>query len=133
MIGSHLEKFSENTTWYATRKIWSAVDTEVNYWIDFNNLSRNTNADSPPAGQWDKKGSKVWVNGIEINPPQWQRAGAKGHSEIPLTDEGYAYRTPTCIRLNKGWNTVLIKAPVSTFKGESQNPVKWMFTFVQSR
>jgi hypothetical protein len=133
MIGSHLEKVSENTTWYATRKIWSAIDTEVNYWIDFNNLSRNTNADSPPAGQWDKKGSKVWVNGIEINPPQWQRAGAKGHSEIPLTDEGYAYRTPTRIRLNKGWNTVLIKAPVSTFKGESQNPVKWMFTFVQSR
>ena len=132
-IGSHLDKFSENTTWYATRKIWSTTDTEVNYWIDFNNLSRNTNSDSPPVGQWDKKGSKVWVNGKEINPPLWQRAGAKGHSEIPLTDEGYAYRMPTRIHLKKGWNTVLIKAPVSTFKGESQNPVKWMFTFIQSR
>lgn len=133
MIGSHLDKFSENTTWYATRKIWSPIDAEVDYWIDFNNLSRNTNADSPPAGQWDKKGSKVWVNDKEINPPNWQRAGAKGHSEIPLVDEGYAYRTPTRISLNKGWNTVLLKLPVSTFKADSQNPVKWMFTFVQSR
>jgi hexosaminidase len=31
----------------------------------------------------------------------------------------------------KGWNNVLIKAPVGSFKGNDwQNPVKWMFTFV---
>jgi hypothetical protein len=63
----------------------------------------------------------------------WQRAGQKGNSEIPLTDEGYEYREPTKILLNKGWNTVLIKAPVGSFKGSDwQNPVKWMFTFVEA-
>ena len=48
-----------------------------------------------------------------------------------MIDEGYEYREPTKILMQKGWNTVLIKAPVGTFKGEWQNPVKWMFTFVE--
>jgi hexosaminidase len=73
----------------------------------------------------------MWVNGNEIQPPQWSRAGQKGHPEVPLTDEGYEYRTPTKIRLQKGWNTVWIKVPVGSFKGPDwHNPVKWMFTFV---
>lgn len=50
---------------------------------------------------------------------------------MPLTDEGYEYRLPTKIFLQKGWNTVLIKAPVGNFKGKDwQNPEKWMFTCV---
>ena len=49
---------------------------------------------------------------------------------MPLSDEGYAYRPPTKIFFTKGWNTILIKAPVASFKGvDWQNPVKWMFTF----
>jgi hypothetical protein len=59
------------------------------------------------------------------------RGGQKGNSEIPLIDEGYEYRTPTKIKVHKGWNTVLIKAPVASTKSEWQNPVKWMFTFVE--
>jgi hexosaminidase len=35
------------------------------------------------------------------------------------------------IYLKKGWNDVLIKCPVESFKGKDwQNPVKWMFTFI---
>ena len=50
---------------------------------------------------------------------------------MPLIDEGYEYRTATKINLQKGWNTILIKAPVAGFKGRDwQNPVKWMFTFI---
>jgi hypothetical protein len=72
----------------------------------------------------------VWVNGNFIPAPQWKHAGQKGNSELPLADEGYEYRMPTIITLKKGWNTVLIKAPVGSFKGKDwQNPVKWMFTF----
>ncbi len=49
-----------------------------------------------------------------------------------LTDEGYEYRKPTKIYLQKGWNHILIKAPIASFKGKDwQNPVKWMFTFVE--
>jgi lysophospholipase L1-like esterase len=123
----------ENSTWYATQKIWSDEERTGEFWIGFNNLSRSPASHSLPAGAWDQKQSAVWVNGKLIEPPKWQRAGQKGNSEIPLTDEGYEYREPTKILLNKGWNTVLIKAPVGSFKGSDwQNPVKWMFTFVEA-
>lgn len=132
LIKGMLDTVKENTTWYAQTKVWSPVDRILNFWIGFNNLSRSMATDSPPAGAWDDKGSAVWVNGNLIPPPQWIRGGQKGNLEIPLIDEGYAYRAPTKIFLKQGWNDVLIKAPVGSFKGKDwQNPVKWMFTFVQ--
>ncbi len=121
----------ENTTWYAVTKIWSNEDAVKECWIGFNNLSRSPATDSPPVNEWDTKQSKVWVNGILISSPEWKRGGQKGNAEIPLVDEGYEYRAGTKIQLKKGWNTVLIKAPVGSFKGKDwQNPVKWMFSFV---
>jgi lysophospholipase L1-like esterase len=120
----------DSTTWYATTKIWSDEEKEQPFWIGFNNLSRSPATDAPPANAWDNKQSAVWVNGNVIPAPQWKHAGQKGNSELPLADEGYEYRTPTTIFLKKGWNTVLIKTPVGSFKGKDwQNPVKWMFTF----
>jgi hypothetical protein len=111
--------------------VWSDTDTTVGYWIGFNNLSRSYFSDVPAQGTWDNRQSTVWVNGQAVNPPRWRRPGQQGHSEVPLTDEGYEYREPTMVRLKKGWNTVLVKAPVGSFKGKDwQNPVKWMFTFV---
>jgi lysophospholipase L1-like esterase len=121
----------ENTTWYATTKIWSDEDKTGDFWIGFNNISRSPATDSPQPGTWDNHHSCVWVNGIRVAPPDWKRGGQKGNSEIPLTDEGYEYRAPTRVAFHKGWNEVLIKAPVAGFKGADwQNPVKWMFTFV---
>ena len=120
----------ENTTWYASTRIWSNVAGEQEFWIGFNNFSRSQATNSPPAGQWDNKSSAVWVNGQLIDPPTWKHAAQEGNLEIPLVDEGYEYRKPAKIYLNKGWNTVLIKAPVGSFKGINwNNPVKWMFTF----
>lgn len=131
MIQSHLIAPQDSTTFYAVRKIWSNEEGLKDYWIGFNNLSRSTATDSPPAGAWDEKGSAVWVNGMLINAPDWKHAGQKGEAEIPLTDEGYEYRPPTKIYFKKGWNTVLIKAPVGRFTAKDwQNPVKWMFTMV---
>jgi hypothetical protein len=86
---------------------------------------------SPALGTWDDRGSTVRVNGQLIAPPIWKQAGIVGASEIPMIDEGYSFREPTIISLKKGWNEVVIKAPVASFKGKDwQNPVKWMFTFV---
>jgi hypothetical protein len=131
MIRAHLQDPEDSSTCYAIRKIWTDEDEEKNCWIGFNNLSRSHAADSPPEGAWDNKGSAVWVNGKLIAPPHWKHAGQKGNAEIPLSDEGYEYRAPTRIFFKKGWNTVLIKAPVGSFKtNDWQNPVKWMFTFV---
>lgn len=121
----------ENTTFYAATKIWSDEAAEKDFWIGFNNLSRSPATDSPDPGTWDHHQSKIWVNGSLIAPPKWKRAGQKGHPEIPLIDEGYEYREPAKINLKKGWNYILIKAPIGSFKGRNwQNPEKWMFTFV---
>ncbi|HMU47339.1 MAG TPA: family 20 glycosylhydrolase [Chitinophagaceae bacterium] len=131
LITGAINNAEDSTTWYATTKIWADEDAVKDFWIGFNNISRSPATDSPPENGWDTKGSSVWVNGKLIEPPHWLRAGQKGNSEIPLIDEGYEYRNPTKILLKKGWNTVLVKCPISSFKGKDwQNPVKWMFTFV---
>lgn len=131
LIKGAIDEPKENTTWYATTKIWSDKNHVKDFWIGFNNLSRSPATDPPPVGAWDTKQSAVWVNGKLIEPPHWIHGGQKGNSEIPLVDEGYEYRALTKILLKKGWNTVLIKAPIGSFKGKDwQNPVKWMFTFV---
>lgn len=133
MIKGAIDQPRENTTWYAVGKLWSDAEGPCPFWIGFNDLSRSPATDSPPAGEWGTKKSALWVNGQKIEPPQWKRPGQKGHLEIPLIDEGYAYRTPLVIPLKKGWNTVLVKLPVGSFKApDSQNPVKWMFTVVPS-
>lgn len=133
LIKGAIEQPKDSTTWYAVTKLWYNEEGEKSFWIGFNNLSRSTATDPPPVAAWDDKGSAVWVNDKLIAPPDWKRGGRKGDSEIPLMDEGYEYREPTKIFMKKGWNTVLIKAPVESFKGRDwQNPVKWMFTFVRA-
>ncbi len=133
LIKGAIDNAEDSTTWYATTKIWADEDGMKSFWIGFNNISRSPATDSPPTDGWDIKGSVVWVNGKLIEPPQWLRTNQKGNSEIPLIDEGYEYREPTKIFLKKGWNEVLIKAPIGSFKGKDwQNPVKWMFTFVMN-
>lgn len=131
LIDGALSNPKENTTWYATTKIWSDESAEKDFWIGFNNISRSPATDSPKPGTWDNHQSEIWVNGKLIAPPIWEHAGQKGNSEIPLIDEGYEYRTATKIFLKKGWNSILIKAPIGSFKGKDwQNPEKWMFTCV---
>ncbi len=131
MIFSHLKDPKENTTWYATRKVYSDREGYRDCWIGFTNISRSHGAPTPPSGQWDTRQSRVWVNGRIIDPPNWKYPGRKPSSlEDPLVDEGYEYRSPTRVYFNKGWNEILIKAPVGTFKGHWADPVKWMFSFV---
>jgi hypothetical protein len=127
-----LETPVENTTWYGSRVFWSETDTIKKFRIGFNNISRSYNTDSPAEGSWNSLQSKVFINGNEIQPPKWSRAGQKGNSELPLLDEGYEYREPTNVKVNKGWNRILVKLPVGSFKSEdSGNPVKWMFTIAE--
>ncbi|MGZ5254299.1 MAG: beta-N-acetylhexosaminidase, partial [Flavitalea sp.] len=132
LIDGVLTEPKENSTWYSSTKIWSDEEGTKKFWIGFNNLSRSPATDSPPISAWDNRSSVVWVNNKMIDPPVWKRGGQKGHSEIPLIDEGYEFREPSTINLKKGWNEVLVKLPIGTFKGKDwQNPVKWMFTFVE--
>ena len=131
LIQSHLSNAPDSSTYYAYRRIWVAENGMKDCWIGFNNLSRSTATDAPPLGAWDNKNSKVWVNGQKVDPPVWQHAGMPGDLEKPLIDEGYEYRQPTKVYFKKGWNTVLIKAPVGSFVATAwNNPVKWMFSFI---
>lgn len=131
IIPGAIDNPQSNTTWYARTKIWSDSAEVRDFWIGFDNLSRSYASDSPASGTWDNRNSMLWVNRTAIDPPVWKQAGMKGALEKPLLDEGYSYREPTKIKLQKGWNEILIKLPVGDFKGTSwENPVKWMFTFV---
>lgn len=132
LISGVIDQPKENTTWYAQTQIWSDEDKQQGFWIGFNNLSRSMATDSPKAGTWNNLNSVVWVNNKLVEPPLWKHPNQKGNLEIPLIDEGYEFREPTKIALKKGWNTVKVKLPLGSFKGLNwQNPVKWMFTFVE--
>lgn len=131
LIKGAIDSLKPNTVWYATTKIWSNENETKPFWIGFNNLSRSPATDSPPAFAWNEQNATVHVNGVLVPAPTWNRAGQKGNAEIPLMDEGYEYRPPTMITLNKGWNEVLINIPIGKLSGKDwQNPAKYMFTFV---
>lgn len=131
LVKGALSDPQERTTIYASTRIWSDLEEQRDAWIGFEDLSRSYASSTPPPGAWDYKGSTVWLNGQQVQPPRLIRAGQKGNPEIPLVDEGYAYRAPAKVLLKKGWNTVLVKLPVASFRARgSQDPVKWMYTFM---
>jgi hexosaminidase len=129
LVKGLLPDVQENTTWYATTSIWNDGEGYKYFWIGFNNLSRSYATDTPKAGTWDDRQSAVWVNGELVAPPNWKYSGNKGNMETPLIDEGYEYRSPSKVYLKSGWNTIMVKVPVTSFKAKDWgNPVKWMFT-----
>ena len=124
-----LQNPKENSTYYAQSRYWSDVDTTALMWIGFYDFSRSTKSASPKAGTWSNLESKIWLNGKSIDPPNWQRANQEGDLEIPYIDENYYSRKPTVVHLKKGWNTILVKAPVGKFNsGIWYSPIKWMFS-----
>lgn len=114
-------------TYYAFTNIFSPDDRVQDFWIGFQGWSRSgrRGGPTPNIGQWHTTNPKIWVNDTEIAPPVWEQPslGAKT-DEIPFKDEDYFYREPTKIRLNKGWNKVLLKIP------HGGNSWKWMFTCI---
>ena len=84
----------------------------------------------PRQGKWDYKESKLWLNGQELAPPQWESQHTELSNEIPLTNENFEVRKPLPITLNKGWNKLLLKLPVGAFNTPEIRLVKWQFTCV---
>jgi hypothetical protein len=130
-IGGWLDHPRENTTFYGWRRFRREAGGPGFLWAGFNEPSRSTATDAPEPGSWDSLHSRLWFNGRPVPPPPWKHGSAAGNSEIPLVDEGYFYRPPASVIFKKGWNEILVKAPVGSFAGSDwQNPVKWMFTAV---
>lgn len=116
-----------NTTAYAWTYVYSPTEQTAGALIEFQNYGRSENDPAPAAGKWDRKGSRIWLNGEEIAAPQWKNAGKGINSEVDLQDENFTARKPVQVQLRKGWNKVFIKLP---YVNSGCRLNKWMYTFV---
>ncbi|WP_294549218.1 family 20 glycosylhydrolase [uncultured Bacteroides sp.] len=120
----------ENHTAYAYTYVYSPKEQTAGLWVEFQNYSRSE-ADLPPLqGKWDYKGSRIWINEQEVLPPVWTATHRTKSNEIALGNENCVVRSPLEVRLQKGWNKVLMKLPVGKFTSPEVRLVKWMFTAV---
>ncbi|WP_297719103.1 family 20 glycosylhydrolase [uncultured Porphyromonas sp.] len=131
-VRGHFQEARANTTYYASRKVWSDQEREAEMWIGFYDFSRSTATPTPAEGTWNNYDAKIWVNGEEIAPPHWLRAGQDGgNNEYPYEDENYFIRPPHRVHLHYGWNEILVKAPIPALSsGIWYAPNKWMFTAI---
>ena len=116
-----------DATVYAWRSIWSETDRECALLFGTQDYSRSERDPSPPQGQWDHRGSRLWLNGGEILPPQWQGDTAPIGWETPLGNENALGREPVRVSLRAGWNYLLVKLPVGAFSTPETRLVKWGF------
>lgn len=117
-----------NQTAYAWTYIYSETAQTVGAQIEFQNYGRSEKDTAPDEGNWDRKGSRIWLNGEEILPPTWDNTGKSINNEVDLMNENFTARNPIEVQLQQGWNKVFIKLPYVTADGVRLN--KWMFTFV---
>lgn len=129
-VPAFYENPQPNHTAYAFTNVYSPVDQEVGLMVETQNYSRSEPDLAPPQGAWDYRGSKIWINGEELQPPVWTSVHTEKSNEITLGNENMAVRKPIEIKLHKGWNTVMLKLPVGEFNTPQVRLVKWMFTFV---
>lgn len=120
----------ENHTAYAYTWVYSPRDMETGLWVEFQNYGRSEKDLPPPAGKWDYRGSRIWLNDQEILPPVWTATHQELSNEIPLGNENCVARPPLKVHLNKGWNKVFLKLPVGKFSTREVRLQKWMFTVV---
>lgn len=129
-VPAFIEKPEPNHTVYAFTNVYSPIDQEVGLQFETQNYSRSEMDLPPLQGEWDYRKSKVWVNGIELKPRVWSNSHTEKSNEISLGNENMATSSPILLNLHKGWNSVMIKLPVGSFKTPEIRLVKWMFTFV---
>lgn len=120
----------ENHTAYAYTHVYSPKEQTVGLWAEFQNYSRSEMDLPPRQGTWDYKGSRLWINDQEIQPPVWTATHTEKSNETALGNENCVVRPPLRVHLNKGWNKVLIKLPIGKFSLPETRLVKWMFTTV---
>ena len=117
-----------NATAYAWTYVYSPTAQTVGAQIEFQNYGRSEQDKAPDNGNWDRKGSDIWINGVRVNPPTWDNAGKGINNEVDLMNENFSAREPIAVTLNQGWNKVFIKLPYVGASNVRLN--KWMFTCV---
>lgn len=122
---------ADSVTSYAWTYIWSPEDQDAGALVEFYTFSRSGNEKAPEQGTWSRYCSRIWLNGSEIEAPEWHRPGAdivQDLTDSGLENENLTARQPVAIRLRKGWNQVFMKLPHITGRGTGRD--KWQFTFV---
>ena len=116
IVAGYYDNPQPDQTVYARAKIWSPHRQRVGLLFETQNYSRSERDPMPPQGGWDFRHSRLWLNGTEILPPEWEDdANCTGRAPMPVT-------------LKKGWNEILIKLPVGAFSTPETRLVKWLFT-----
>ncbi len=127
-IPAHISSPQLNTTAYAWTYIYSPEAQTAGALIEFQNYGRSEKDAAPQNKKWDSKGSRIWLNDVEIEAPKWDNAGKSITNGVFLGNENFTARKPVAVRLNKGWNKVFLKLPYIQAGGVRLN--KWLFTFV---
>ena len=112
----------------ATTWVYSPDDRQAGALVEFQNYSRSEKDLAPDLGQWDRKGSRISINGEELLPPIWLNARRAITNESLLQNENFTARKPVAISLRRGWNKVVVTLPYDRAPGVRLN--KWMWTFV---
>ncbi len=120
----------QNHTAYAYTWVWSPKPQTVGLWASTQDYSRSEADLAPPLGEWDYRGSKIWINDKTLEPPLWDNNHKVKTNEITLKNENFVVRDPIKVELNKGWNSVLIKLPIAQFSTPEVRLQKWMFNFM---
>lgn len=116
-------------TVYVWRRIWSDRRRLARLRFETQNYSRSERDQAPPQGEWDWRGSRIWLNGVALIPPVWVGDSGTVGWETPFGNENCSGRYPMNVQLDEGWNWVLVKLPVGEFTTPEVRLVKWMFTF----
>ncbi|WP_242092233.1 family 20 glycosylhydrolase [Aestuariivivens sediminicola] len=121
---------------YAITTLHAEHEETVKAWIGFETPLRanRTYTGIAERGTWDANGGTIWLNGEELEAPNWEHPGwkpskrdgwgSKEDQEVPWRkEELYWTREPIHIHLNKGSNRLVFRVPSTS---DYQN---WMFTF----
>lgn len=122
---------ANNQTAYAWTYVYSPIEQDAGAQIEFYTYSRSGNEKGPKTGAWDRRGSKIWLNGAEIAAPVWEQPDAniqQNHATQGLTNENLTAREVVKVHLRKGWNKVFLRLPHVNNGGTGRD--KWQFTFV---
>ena len=131
IVPSFYTQPDQNQTAYAWTYVYSPKKQKVGAQIEFYMYSRSGNEWGPKAGAWDRRGSKVWLNEVEIPAPVWEQPEKdirQDHATEGLTNENLTARPVVQLELKKGWNKVFMRLPHVDNGGTKRD--KWQFTFV---
>lgn len=126
-----IDDVGDSATVHVWTNIYSPVEQDAGALVETYTFSRSGNEHTAPAGCWDRRGSRIWLNGEEIAAPVWQQPDTfipQDHATKGLTNENVTARPPVPIHLRQGWNRVFMRLPHNGRDGAGRD--KWQFTFV---